>query len=452
MPLLRPLPIVRGGPGTGKTATVVSLLACLLEQQPTCRIALTAPTGKAAARMLEAIRSRAHDLAPQVAARVPTDAFTIHRLLGVSRTGDTFRHHAGHPLPLDVLVVDEASMLDLALAARLLEAVPDGAKVVLLGDKDQLAAVETGAVFAEISADPSLSEALAERLAAVTGIAAAAIAPAPTRAASALRDCVVWLVENFRFGLESGIGRLAALVNAGDADAAMAWLRASGDESVSWIEDAGRAPAPATMARIEEGYRPYVDALRAGRTPEAVFDAFDRYRVLCAEREGPRGVAGMNDAIAAWFRAALDHPLDPGGRSPWYPGRPVMLLGNDYALRLFNGDIGIVLPARDGALQVVFRDAAGELRHVPPGRLPAHETAFASTVHKAQGNEHDAVVLVLPARASAVVGRALLYTGVTRARVRCTITSSADVLGEAIRAVSARRTGLQARWAGLAAG
>ena len=442
--LSRRLAIVSGGPGTGKTTTIVSLLACLLEAWPQCRIRLAAPTGKAAARMLDAIRARSGALPPELAARFPSEAFTIHRMLGVTGS-DAFRHHAGNPLPLDVLVVDEASMLDLALATHLFEALPDAARVILLGDKDQLAAVEAGAVFAEIGADPSLTAAMRERLAAMTGIAAGRIAPATPSEATPLRDSVVWFSDNFRFSRDSGIGRLADEINAGDAGRTIAWLRAQDDASIAWLDDDARVPQAATMSRAVDGYSAYRASIDS-REVAAIFAAFARFRVLCAEREGPRGVAGMNDALARSFREALDHPRDPGGRSPWYPGRPVMVLRNDYVLRLFNGDIGIVLPDDEG-LVVLFPEGDRGFRAIAPARLPEHDTAFATTVHKAQGSEFDEALLVLPARASRVVTRELLYTAVTRAKTSVTIAGGADVVASGIANRMRRHSGLLARLA-----
>ena len=443
--MLRNLTIISGGPGTGKTTTVVNLLACLVAQRPSCRIKLAAPTGKAAARMLEAIRAGTHRLAPAMAANLPAESFTLHRLLGASADGRRFRHHAANPLALDVLVVDEASMLDLALATQLFEAVPDSAKLVLLGDKDQLAAVEAGSVFAEVSADPNLSDAMRMRLGDATGIDPARIVTAAPLHATPLRDCVAWFNESFRFGADSGIGRLAAMINAGEAEATVEWLRTGSDPAVTWIDDAGRTPAPRTLARIHDGYRPYLEAVRHNADPGILFATFNRFRVLCAERQGPRGVAGMNGAISEWFRAELPHPLDPGSRSPWYPGRPVMVLRNDYVLGLYNGDVGIVLPRDDGTLVVYALQSNGTLREVPPARLPQHESAFAMTVHKAQGNEYDTVQIIVPARPSSVCTQELLYTAVTRASSSCTLVADAETLAAQIRARAPRQTSLLAQ-------
>ncbi len=307
------LTIISGGPGTGKTTTIVSVLACVLADDPDCRIRLAAPTGKAAARMLDAIRNAAAHLPANLRERLPAESFTVHRLLGVLPDSSGFRHHAGNPLPIDLLVVDEASMLDLALATRLVEAVPTAARIILLGDKDQLAAVESGAVFAELSADPTLSSACVERLSAVTGIPAVRIARAAPVKPTHLHDSVVWLTENFRFAADSGIGRLAAHVNAGEARAAIDLLRSGADPALEWIEDAHPAPQAGSLQRIIDGMKSYVDAARASvENRAALFDALGRFRVLCAEREGPRGVAEINGFASQHFRNTLDHPLDPG--------------------------------------------------------------------------------------------------------------------------------------------
>jgi exodeoxyribonuclease V alpha subunit len=448
--LLRSLTIVSGGPGTGKTTTVVKFLACLLAADPETRIALTAPTGKAAARLQEAVANFKSTLAPAVGERLPGDVYTVHRLLGARADGHAFRHDADHPVPFDVVVVDEASMLDLALAARLVEAVPIGARLLLVGDKDQLSAVEAGAVFHEVSSTIAFTPACADALAALTGVRAPTHSAAARSSAGALTDSVVWLTDNFRFARDSGIGRVAAAVNAGDTREALAALR-GGETSVRWIDDAGSAPAADTLAAVAGGYAEFVTALAASPIDRArAFDAFNRFRVLCAERRGPRGAQGINATLTERVRSVLEaaahQSVAPAATAvddaAWFVGRPVMVLANDHVQRLFNGDVGLALPDDDGALRVWFATPDGSYRAIAPARLPAHETAFATTVHKAQGSEFDDVLLVLPQAASRVVTRELVYTAITRARRSVTIAAAAATLEAAIDTPTRRASGL----------
>ena len=451
------LTVISGGPGTGKTTTVVNLLACLLALAPECRIALAAPTGKAAARMTDAIRQRAQHLPPELRDRMPTASSTVHRLLGVTPAG--FAHDADHPLAIDALVVDEASMLDLALATHLLEAVPPTARIILLGDKDQLAAVESGAVFAELSIDPTLTPDCVRDLAAMTGTPADAIVPPSPAQRSALQDSAVWFTQTYRFAADSGIGRLAGDVNAGRSRAALDWLRTGTDPDVTWLDTAPHASLEPTLHAMDAGYAGYRQAVAAVATQAstdatqvaAITEAFGHFRVLCALRDGPRGVTALNAALTRRFRAALDLPgLSEGATaSPWFAGRPVLVLNNDYVLRLFNGDIGIALPDANGELLVHFPDASapGGFRAIAPVRLPRHETAFAMTTHKSQGSEFDDVLVMLPEQRSRVLTRELLYTAITRARRRVTLVADAPVLEQAIVTATTRHSGLLVRLA-----
>ncbi|MDO9073023.1 MAG: exodeoxyribonuclease V subunit alpha [Rubrivivax sp.] len=443
------LTVISGGPGTGKTTTVVNLLACLVARDPDCRIALAAPTGKAAARMTEAIRQRALHLPEALQARLPIESSTVHRLLGVTPAGGGFVHHAVHPLAIDVLVVDEASMLDLALATRLLEAVPDSARIILLGDKDQLSAVESGAVFAELSADPGLTAACRGTLGALCGLDPGRLdTPEPARQ-SPLKDAVVWFTQNFRFATDSGIGRLAADINGARAMDAVAWLRSGADGAIRWLDEGGAQPGDAATAQLLHGYAAYLEAvLRDPRDQARITAAFGGFRALCAVREGPRGMLALNERMTRHARdvlAPLEDVSTRDGLSNWFVGRPVMVLRNDHVLKLFNGDIGITLPDQNGTLVVVFPDASGGFRCVAPVRMPEHQTAFAMTVHKAQGSEFDEVLVLLPQQRSPVLTRELLYTAVTRARQRVTLVCSAEVLAATILSPTRRHSGLLAR-------
>ncbi|WP_250533665.1 AAA family ATPase [Caballeronia sp. AZ10_KS36] len=729
------LTIVSGGPGTGKTTTVVGVLACLLDADPNLRIALAAPTGKAAQRMQEALIERADKLPSELAQRLPRTSFTLQRLLGVLPDGG-FRHHRDNPLPYDVIVVDEASMIDVALAAHLLEAVAPTSRLVMLGDKDQLSAVEAGAVFAELSAQPSFSQGGTRRIAEALGVdyarlraalpsgspsvtssddhsdgeaitaglaatpdadegdlfaprdarrdeqtrvaptsMAAALpsgspwvsspdddsdgeasgaglaathsaddgdlfAPrdarrdeptpvAPAGRAAALRagsasrtqavfddegyadlfatidtetypederrdgaqrnvdderiqqkapnkrnerdenagrerrdelneqregdqsekrarrvernsrdegnqrddreqcderdqrgeqtddseqdrrseqgdrhhehqghnerngrnvhyghnehdergrrtgaddadhtnapltDCVVWLARNYRFGLDSAIGRLSIAIRDGDAQAALAALdirqspATSDDAAAVLFDDAHATLSERTLAHLATGFAPYADALSSvlearrsnsvgAQDDEArLFDALNRFRLLCATRKGPRGVDEVNARIAAKVREQAGIALALGAQ--WFAGRPVIVTRNDYALGLFNGDIGIALPGADGALRVAFRMADGSLRYVSPAALPPHDTAFALTVHKSQGSEFDEAALVLPGSFVRVLSRELVYTAITRAKRRIELIGSADIFAQAVDAPTRRDSGLAAR-------
>ncbi|MDR2093355.1 MAG: exodeoxyribonuclease V subunit alpha [Azoarcus sp.] len=456
------LTIISGGPGTGKTTTVAAFIACLLELEPALRIALAAPTGKAATRMREALAARAHALPEAVRTKLPGEAHTLHRLLGATPESGHFRHHAANPLALDLLVVDEASMLDLALAAALLDALPAHARLILLGDKDQLAAVEAGAVFADLSANWHFSAARAARLAALTGAPPDVLTRGSGEGpGAALADSVVWLTESHRFRADSGIGRLAREINAGEGAAALDWLGTGVDPDVVWIEgetvrrgaDAARAwPAAAALAAMENGYAAYFAALRetpSGEPPSAraarVFAAFARFRVLVAVHGGPCGLAAINAHLVAHARAVLGIGLADG---PFWAGRPVIVLKNDPVTRLFNGDIGLCLPDADGAARVFFPTTDGLYRALPPQRLPEHDTAFALTVHKSQGSEFAEVLFLLPARPSRVLSRELLYTAITRATRRVVIAAAGPVFAAASVARGERFSGLGDRLRG----
>jgi exodeoxyribonuclease V alpha subunit len=435
--VLKRLAVISGGPGTGKTTTVVRILALLLEQTAApLRIALAAPTGKAAARMQEAIRAGRETLPADARIRdaIPAEATTIHRLLGFRPGSVAFRHDRDDPLPVDVLVVDEASMVDLALMAKLVRAVPRRSRLVLLGDKDQLASVEAGAVLGDICGDargfsPAFRRRLHEAMPGDLSAGDGASAGPP------IQDAVVRLTRSYRFGPASGIGRLAHLVNAGDGRAALDLLTRGAHEDIAWRPlDSPRDLAP-RLAENAEALGAYLET----ETPAAALTALERLRVLSAHRAGPFGVATLNALIAGCLE--FRRPVRPA--TPWYHGRPVLVTANDYNLRLFNGDLGVALADADGRLRVFFRTAEGGLRRLPPARLPDHETAYAATVHKSQGSEADRVLLVLPNELSPVMTRELIYTAITRARSRVEIWGTREVFEAAVARRLARSSGLR---------
>ena len=443
--LTRALTVISGGPGTGKTRLVADLLDCLLAQNPDERIALAAPTGKAATRLEQTLR--ASGLNTVVAAPQ-----TLHRLLGVgSRTG-TARHDVHRRLPLDTLIIDEASMLDLALATQVLEAMPDKARIVLLGDRDQLASVEAGSVFASLSAQSAHQRPVAAIDLSIDKGRTPMTQNHNANAAAALEGAVFWLTENFRFSADSGLGQLAGAIRSGQSAAALELLahpqRSAG---LGWIDPTSSATVQVQRVAMITGFADYAQLIgQSATTPALLLDQFERFRVLCALREGSCGVNACNEWISRSIRSEFPHRLDPGDSSPWYPGRPVLVLRNDYALGLFNGDSGICWPDEDQQLQVYFRHAEG-LRAVAPALMPEHETAYALTVHKSQGSEFDRVLIILPLQAHPLVSRELLYTAVTRARDAGDLVASEAVINAALNHPGGRDSGLSARLDELAA-
>ncbi len=437
--VLRPFCVISGGPGTGKTRTVTSILALLVEQagDRIPRIGLAAPTGKAAARLSESIHHAKAQLGldPGIADQIPEDAQTLHRLLGFRPGRANPRHGPEDPLHLDLLVVDEASMVDLPLMARVLQALPPQARLILLGDKDQLASVEAGMVLGDIcgrGAPLGYSPDLCRAIGKVAGVDLEPI-PGPI---PPIADHLVVLRKSWRFRSESGIGALARAVNDGDGQRALAVL----DDAA--FPDVTRAdPTPETLAGlvVNELVPAHRQVLEALADPEAALVALNRMRVLCAVREGPFGVHTLNGRI----EQALEQAGLIRRTGEVYAGRPVMVTSNDHAQRLYNGDLGLILPDADagGALRVFFETAEGS-RRILPSRLPPHETVYAMTVHKSQGSEFDRVILVLPRAESRVLTRELIYTGITRARQSVALVASSECLKNAAARRVERSTGL----------
>jgi exodeoxyribonuclease V alpha subunit len=448
--------IITGGPGTGKTYTVARLLALLFATAPEAgnqRIALAAPTGKAAARLKQSIDKALGDLADRVGSRLPLReltlrmgaARTLHSLLGARPDSRAFAHHAGNPLDVDVLIVDEASMVHLEMMASLLDALPPSATLILLGDKDQLASVEAGAVLGDLCHD---AQAGAYSTATRDYVRAACGETLPDDFlgdGGALAQQTVMLRHSRRFG--GPIGQLALAVNLGDAVRAESVLR-SGQDGVRWIENAQQQHV---LQLAQSGYGSYLDVLNTGLKAglntnreewvRQVLQRFESFRILCAVRDGEWGVSGLNEAVAK--RLAQTGLLHPNGE--WYVGRPVMVTRNDYATSVYNGDIGVTLPdpARPGALRVYFMEG-DTVRSVLATRLRNVETAFAMTVHKSQGSEFRHTVLALPRERGAVLTRELVYTGITRASEQFTLVSpSGAVLAEAIALRTHRTSGLR---------
>ncbi len=435
--LTHTLLLVTGGPGTGKTTTITRMLVLLIAQaldagNPSPRIALAAPTGRAAERMAESVRNAvlalpALGIDPGLCDHLPTTGTTLHRLLGTIPDSPRFRHHADNPLPFDVVVVDEASMIDLPLMAKLVEAVPDGARLVLLGDPDQLPSVEAGDVLAGI-------------LAAAPVGAAAGRDPATSRAAPPppFPAHHIHLTRPYRQTAALDLAPLATAVREGDTDTTLSLLRAGNLAGVHFHEGTAD-PLQSHRDHLLAHWTTLADTT----DPAEALALASRQRILTAVREGPQGARGLNarieDLLAGTRRGA--GPASTASR--YFHGRLLLVTENSYRHRLFNGDIGICLRDASGTLMAWFPgDDPRNPRPFHPAALPAHDSAFAMTVHKAQGSEFDEVWLVLPARDNRVLSRELVYTGMTRARSKLHVAGGEAV----IRAALSRHAG---RWSGL---
>jgi exodeoxyribonuclease V alpha subunit len=401
--LSQPFLIISGGPGTGKTTTVTRILAELIQQgMAGHRMLLAAPTGKAAMRMQEAIQytSQRLQLNPQIVEQLPKQAQTLHRLLGYRPLQTTFWHSAQNPLAADVVIVDEASMIDIAMMTHLVEAVSANAKLILLGDKDQLASVETGSIFRDLCAG------------------------------TALAPHTVVLQKSYRFSAMDGVGQLAKAIQAADELRLLEVLDAVDYATVSLNE----AQSGLELDWLKQAWQAYIQAVHNNQLSEA-FQAFNAMRILTPLRKGKQGAEALN----AWIDTAIQRLMPTAvSRRPWYVGRPIMVTQNDYQQNLFNGDIGISLLDAHGQLKVYFAgEPAGQFRAVAPVRLPAHETAWAMTIHKSQGSEFDQVLLILPdAEESGLLGRELLYTAVTRAKLGVDIWAKRTTLLKALQQVT----------------
>ncbi len=480
--LTQKLAVITGGPGTGKTTTVTKLLLLLCMQQNDAqaasstqtplKIRLVAPTGKAAARLSESIKASKARLSNELAAygdivdisqlaQVPEEAATLHRLLGVIPNSHQFRHHSDNPLRLDLLVIDEASMVDLPMMHKLLDALPDHARLILLGDQDQLASVEAGAVLADICAglkqsDHSwqmrYSQAKAELLSQLTQTPLDSfIDPQASTNEHHLGDSLVMLMHSHRFKGDAGIGLLAGAVNHSDTTAVQqVWQQ--GYQELKWIAhkltQQGNSGLNELLTFSVAQYRHYLEAIATNQhSPMEIIERYNHYRILCAMRSGEYGVDGINNTVtAALATAKLITP-----NSEFYAGRPVIIQSNDYNLGLFNGDIGVILPDEQNLqrLMAYFVQADGTLLKVLPARLPQHDTCYAMTVHKSQGSEFTNVSLVMPPKPSVaqrqLLTKELIYTAITRAKLHFSCLGSVMVFEQACKHATQRASGLAKR-------
>lgn len=462
--------VISGGPGTGKTTTVVHLLGLLqaiaIERERKLRIRLAAPTGKAAARLTESISHAIDQLPEKLRDALPGEVTTLHRLLGSRPDTRHFVHNARNPLHLDLLVVDEASMIDLELMAALLAALPTHARLILLGDKDQLASVEAGSVLGDLCRNANQACYHPETIAWIEKNTGYRLPPSEA-SGTKLDQHIVVLQKSHRFDHKSGIGALARAVNAGDPKrVAKVWHQGFGDIDQLTCQTPDDEPFAHLVLNgcsngaerkntsgDPMGYRTYLERIKSGPNTgmpndtwaRAVLEDFNRFQLLSPLRRGDWGVERLNETAA---QVLLREKLI-SATAGWYPGRPVMVTRNDYSLGLMNGDTGIVLPVSDDGtsgrtnLKVVFPMADGSLKKVLPSRLNDVETVYAMTVHKSQGSEFHHTVLVFPDNMSPVLTRELIYTAITRSRTRFTLLCAHPaLLSEAVKHRVHRASGL----------
>ncbi|NOU49547.1 exodeoxyribonuclease V subunit alpha [Pseudoalteromonas sp. JBTF-M23] len=441
--------VITGGPGTGKTTTVTKLLAILqsLYIEAPLTVKLVAPTGKAAARLSESILGAKAKLglAPKLNELIVDQAQTIHRLLGVIPQSNQYRHNQFNPLHLDLLIIDEASMVDLSLLAKLVQALPTHARLILLGDKDQLASVDTGSVMSDLCQDlalnkqPNYSQSLCDKLNTLC------FANKPflkvQHSDFLLSDSIAFLQKSHRFDSRSGVGQLALAVNNNDTQLLNLTLTKGYSDITLW--GLNNEQYIALVERAASHYSRYLTLMHNGADVKDIHHAFSQYQLLAALREGPYGVEQLNRRIEqALYAKRLINPI-----TRHYAGQPIMVVENDYQLKLFNGDIGILLPDEQGQLKATFIDEQGSFRAFYPARLPRYENVYAMTIHKSQGSEFAHTAMILPPiqRASVGINRQLVYTGITRAKQHFELVAQEQVLLNAMNRSVARCSGLRNR-------
>lgn len=450
--------VITGGPGTGKTTTVTKLIAILqsLYEAAPLSIKLVAPTGKAAARLSESILGAKNQLThipADIKSLIPDSAQTIHRLLGVKPFTNKFRHNQVNPLHVDVLIVDEASMVDLSLMAKLIEALPSHARLILLGDKDQLASVDTGSVMSDLCQGLALGRVPNYSQSRCAELNQLCFNSEPKLISNnitefKLADCIAFLQHSYRFDSHSGIGQLALAVNTNNTRllnyVEQESMQGHFADVILDYDFVGK-PIENVVKRAVEHYSAYLNLIIQGANVADVHAAFANYQLLAAVREGDYGVNSLNQRI----ERALQHQglitVSPNQRH--YCGMPIMVNQNDYQLKLFNGDIGILMPDKNGQLKAIFIDEQKNVRAFSPARLPAHDKVFAMTIHKSQGSEFSYTEMVLPPLKQATLGinRQLVYTGITRAKNIFELVADKKVLQLAMTKTVSRASSLYER-------
>ncbi len=431
MALLKPLLVISGGPGTGKTYTVARIIAALHAIHPhTFRVCLAAPTGKAATRLKESLQVAKTSLPDQFAHVIPSEASTIHRLLQFNPSKRQFQHNKDNPLHLDLLIIDEASMIDIVLMASIFEALPANCRLILLGDKNQLSSVEAGNLFGDICGDtqPRWSQELQQQINSLTGQAVTV-----TKNGHAIENNLLFLQKSYRFHEHSGIGTLATAVNSQDRKTLHHSLT-DGFSDLTILH-----PESEDLADIVNTFthKAFTSIFKSDSPVEAL-TRFEQSRILCATHKGDAGVERANRLV----ESLLIQQNCISTAKWYYKGQPIMILTNDYGLDLFNGDIGIIWPDNAGELRCWFHTTDKPLRSVSLPRLPEHQTCYAMTVHKSQGSEFDYVLFIVPQADSPVSTCELLYTGITRAKKHLTLFTTPEMLVAASKRSSIRFSGL----------
>ncbi|MDO5576516.1 MAG: exodeoxyribonuclease V subunit alpha [Fibrobacter sp.] len=433
--------VISGGPGTGKTTTVTKIMALLLMiygKNNKLRIALAAPTGKAAARLSESISSVLPKLAlpENIQSLIPREAYTIHRLLGTIYGSPYFRFNSKNKLPYDIVVVDEASMIDLALMSKLFAAIPDTCRIVFLGDRNQLSSVEAGAAFGDIcdsGNNHGFTKVQCEKLSSIIDNQEFLHKNEPPAA-----DCIINLRKSYRFNENSGIGKLASAVNKGDSQETVSILRDTSYKDCVWKNVTDKN----TLSKLlNEKFEMWIAPLSGMSNPQTALASLEKFRILCAFKKGPFGVESIN---SQFHQMQYKYGHTPFGTNV-YRGQPIMIVGNNPKLDLFNGDTGLIIPdsSDNTSLKAVFKMPDSTFRFFNPYHLPLYDTAYSLTVHKSQGSEFDNVLLILGNTQNPLLTRELLYTAITRARKSVEIWSSEQVLLQAIKNRINRNSGLR---------
>jgi exodeoxyribonuclease V alpha subunit len=439
--------VLTGGPGTGKTFTTAKILALLLElSKKKLNIFLAAPTGKAAARIGESIKAAKKTLncSLDIIDAIPSETYTIHRMLKTIPGSPYFYHNAKNPLSADIVVVDEVSMVDIALMSKLISAVKDNARIILIGDRDQLASVEAGFVMSDICDRDNIhlfSDCFCRQFEELTHCKME-ISSNRLKDVPGLYDCMVVLKKSYRFTDKSGIGELSKAVNNGKIDDAFSILQNNAGQ-IDWEKISNSNGLSIALPKeVINGYSDYLNC----QDPLKALELFNRFRILCAVKFGVLGVIEVNRLAEEILNKNDLIELDNISTYPWYRGRPVLITRNNYGFELFNGDIGITMPEPNSdskELYVYFSGVSGKLRRFLPHHLPEHETAFAMTVHKSQGSEFENVLLVLPNQDYPVLTRELLYTGITRAKNHISIWGREEIIKATILRKISRNSGLK---------